>query len=318
MMSLHLLVTLLVCVVASGSAFAQQARSNVPRTADGRPDLQGVWATEFLTMLERPPGVDMLVATPEQAQALVAGIRKQIPAVIDPDVTLYDIKQLAMVKGEYRTSMIVEPKDGRLPYTKAGLELLARIRARDGQQFDGPEQRPWAERCLENLGYPPIRTVPVFLPRQIVQTRDYVVISGEDVPGPRLIHLRGAPPPDMVRSMAGYSSGRWEGDTLVVQTTHMRTDDPARTTVGRPVLLSPASRITERFTRVSPTELFYQFTVEDPELYTQAWTGEFSLTRFEGLMYEYACHEGNYSLPNTLRGGQAEAARQAETKREPR
>ena len=318
-MSLRLLVTLLACVMASGSAFAQQARYNGPRTADGRPDLQGVWATEFLTMLERPAGAENLVATPEQAQTLVAGIRKQLlSGVTDPDFILHDIRQLAMVKGEYRTSMIVDPKDGRLPFTKAGLDLVARVRARDRQEFDGPEQRPLSERCLENLGYPPIRTVPVFLPRQIVQTRDYVVISSEDAPGLRLIHLRGTPPPDVLRSVGGYSIGRWEGDTLVVQTTHLRTDDPARTVVGRPVLLSRASKITERFTRVSPTELFYQFTVEDPELYTQAWTGEFSLTRHEGLMYEYACHEGNYSLPNILRGGQAEAARQAETKREPK
>jgi hypothetical protein len=309
------LLALLASIATSPAAFAQQPqRYAVPRTEDGHPDFQGVWATKFVTMLERVPGVENLVVSPEQAQALALKIRSMLPAVIDPQVQLDDVRQLAMVKGEYRTSVIVEPPNGRLPYTKAGMDLAGRIGARDSQKFDNPEERPLSERCLENLGYAPIRTVPVFLPRQIVQTRDHVLLLSEDAVGLRIIHLAGQPRPDSLRSDEGYSVGRWEGDTLVVQTTHFRAEDPARTVAGRPILLTPRTKITERFTRASATELFYQFTVEDPELYTQPWTGEFSLTPHDGPLYEYACHEGNYSLPNTLRGGQAAAARAEENK----
>ena len=305
---------LLASIAVPPSALAQEPRYSAPRTEHGHPDFQGNWSTAFLTMLERPTGVPNLVASPEQAESLVAGIRKMLPAVIDPDVQLHDIKQLAMVKGEYRTSMIVDPADGRIPFTKAGLELAAHVSERDGHKFDNPEERPLAERCLENLGYAPIRTVPVFLPRQIVQTGDFVVISSEDSAGVRTIHLRDTQLADTVRSIGGFSTGYWEGDTLVVRTTHLGAGYPARMVIGRTLVLSRQTTITERFTRVSDTELFYQFTIEDPELYSRPWTGEFSMTRFDGPIYEYACHEGNYSLPNILRGGQAEAARIAETK----
>jgi hypothetical protein len=119
-----------------------------------------------------------------------------------------------------------------------------------------------------------------------------------------------------VRSVEGYSVGHWEADTLVVRTSGLLADDPERDVLGRPLLISRESTITERFTRVSDRELFYRFTVEDDRLYTQPWTGEFSMTRHDGPIYEYACHEGNYSLANILRGGQAEAARRAATKRD--
>jgi hypothetical protein len=167
---------------------------------------------------------------------------------------------------------------------------------------------------MESLGYAPIRVFRVLLPRQIVQTRDHVVILSEDGVGLRMIHMKGQPPPDIIRSIEGYSVGHWEGGTLVVQTTHLRAEDPARNVIGRPLLLSRGSTITERFTRVSDGELLYRFTVEDDQLYSRPWTGEFSMTRQDGPIYEYACHEGNYSLANSLRGGQAEAARSAERK----
>ena len=303
---------LLVCLLSTLPLSAGNGTHyTVPRTEHGHPDIQGAWATAFLTMLERPEGVTNLVATPEEAQKLAAMIRAGIPAVVDPDVQWNDIQQLAMVRGEFRTSQIVDPEDGRLPFTEAGRDLAVRVTARHSKGVDDIEQRPLAERCLENLGYAPMRTVPVFLPRQIVQTRDAVMISSEDSAGVRVIHLSGQPPPPTITSVGGYSMGYWDGNTLVVVTTHLRAADPARGGVGRPLLLSPRSRIMERFTRISPTELFYQFTVEDDELYTRAWSGEFSMTRYDGPMFEYACHEGNYSLPNILRGGQAEAARAA-------
>jgi hypothetical protein len=304
MISMRLTVLAIVASIATSTpGLAQQVQGyNVPRTEHGHPDFQGTWVTGFITMLERPPGVEYLVATPEQARALGAMIHTKLPAVIDPDVQINNIQQLAKVKGEYRTSVIVDPKDGHIPFSKAGSELAARVGRRNSQKFDGPEDRPLSERCLESLGYAPIRTVPVFLPLQIVQTRDYVVIFSEGPVGLRLIHLNGQLPPESLRTAEGYAVGRWEGDTLVVQTTHLLAADPARDAIGRALVLSRQTTITERFTRVSPTELFYRYTVEDSELYTQPWSGEFSLTRDDGPLYEYACHEGNYSLTNALLG----------------
>jgi hypothetical protein len=300
--------TVAAALAASASPLAQQRGAYaVPRTEHGYPDFQGVWATAFLTMLERPPGVPSLVVPPEHAAGLAEKILGSMPKVIDPDVQWNDIRQLVKVNGEYRTSIIVEPADGRMPFTKAGLALIETLRERHGRS-DGPEALPLADRCLENLGYAPMRAVPVFLPRQIVQTRDHVVVMSEDAVGLRVIRLNGHPPPDSIRTVAGYSIGRWERDTLVVETTHFAVDDPARTVIGRPLLLGRKTRVVERFTRVADTELFYQFTVEDPDLYETPWKGEFSLTRHDGPTYEYGCHEGNYSLPNTLRGWKVQAA----------
>jgi hypothetical protein len=259
------------------------------------------------------PGVEHLVVDAAQARALVEKMRSQFPSLIDPDVPFWtNISQLAVVKGEYRTSLIVEPADGRMPLTQAGVDLSARIRVRDAQEFDHPEQRPLLERCMQGAAAPPLLGVVSF--HQIVQTRDHVVMFTEGTLGVRIIRLGGQRPPDALRRIDGYSTGHWEADILVVQTTHLRADDPAH---FGPLWLSRRSRITERFTRVSATELFYQFTVEDGDLYTQPWRGEFSFQPHNGPIYEFACHEGNYSLPNTLRGGQAEAARRAEQKPNP-
>ena len=313
-MHLRLTFVALVSLATSATGFAQPIEPYaVPRTAYGHPDFQGVWATEFLTTLERPSGVDSLVASPEQAQAVAATLRSQIPDNVDPQVLWDDVGELAMVKGEYRTSVIVEPESGMLPYSQAGADLAAEFHERNEQMFDHPEQRPLFERCMENFAYPPMRAIFVLLPLHIFQTREHVVIASEGPASVRMIHLGGEPPPDALRSVQGHSIGHWEGDTLVVTTTHLRDEDPARIVVGRPVLLSRDSTIIERFTRVSETELFYRFTVEDDELYTEPWTGEFSLSKDKGPIYEYACHEGNYSMPTMLVGGQLEAAKLAET-----
>ncbi|HVS14289.1 MAG TPA: hypothetical protein VMV46_10210 [Thermoanaerobaculia bacterium] len=284
-----------------------------PRTPAGHPRIDGVWATEFFTMLERPPFVADLVVSPEEAREVVAKLAAAMPHNIDPDFEAHGVSELVSVRGELRTSIIVDPEDGQLPYSEAGLEQAQAVKARFDGAFDDPEQRPRPERCLENFGFAPIRAIPLFLPRRIFQTADHVVVWSEDASGLRTIHLHGEPPPDEIRSIEGYSLGRWEGDTLVVETTHLRRDLDARDGgIGRPLLIGPDTRIEERLTRVSDTELVYRYTVHDPVLYTQPWTGELSMTRHDGPLYEYACHEGNYSLPNALRGGQAEADREAE------
>ena len=232
-MYLRLTLVILASLVASMVGLAQQhSPYAVPRTGHGHPDLQAVWAINFLTRLERPSDVSGLVANPEQAQAVAALLRSQSPDVLDPQVDWDDIGELAMVKGEYRTSVIVRPDDGRLPYTPFGLDLVARIRARNRRLFDSAEQRPLTERCMENFAYPPMRAIFVFLPHQILQTRDYVVIASEGAVPVRMIHLGGGSPPDAVRSIEGHSIGHWDGDTLVAQTTHLRVDDPAREVIG--------------------------------------------------------------------------------------
>jgi hypothetical protein len=320
MSRLCLAFSLLVCFAVTPLAVAQSSESYVvPRTEHGQPDFRGVWVTEFLTMFERPAGVPSLVASPEMAKGLVAAIRGGIAnsGVIDPDVFLHDIAQLTKVKGEYRTSIIVDPEDGQFPYSEAGLELLAWVMKRNDEMFDTASQRPMVERCMESFGYPPMHVIPYFSPRQIFQNRDHLVMLTEDASGLRIIRLAGEPPPKALRSVEGYSIGHWEGDTLVVETSNLRDEDPSRLVIGRPPLHSRNTRFEERFTRVSETELFYRVTVEDEGIYTQPWTGEFSLTLHDGPIYEYACHEGNYSLPNSLSGGrfndaQRDAAKSAD------
>lgn len=285
------------------------ARYVVPRTEYGQPDLQGAWATEFLTTLERMPGAETLAVAPEQARKLADAFLANAPKLGDPDTAILGLNQLTKVKGEYRTSIIVDPPDGKMPLTPAGTDLIAKVQARTKEKFDNPEERTLGEQCVENFTYAPLRSIPVLLPRQIVQTRDYVVISGEDIPGPRIISLRAGKPSadpgdqNWARSVGGTSIGRWDGDTLVVETSQLRADEPIRGAAMRPMAISRRTTIVERFTRVSAAELFYQFTVTDNELYTRPWSGEFTLTRFDGAVLEYACHEANYSMPNMLRGG---------------
>jgi len=303
--SRSLVLALVVVALGPLAASAQEPGSyRAPRNQWGDPDLSGYWLTEFLTMLERPPGMP-LVANEQLAAGLVAGIRGQIAneSVIDPDVYVHDVAKLVKVKGELRTSLIVEPANGLLPYSQKGRELADWVLKRNETMFDTAAQRPMVERCMESFGYPPMRVIPFYLPRQVFQNRDHLVLLSEDAAGLRVIPIGKPRLADALRSQAGYSTARWEGDALVVETTNLRDEDPSRLALGRPPIHSRHTRFVERFERVSDDELFYRVTVTDGELYTQPWTAELSMERFEGLLYEYACHEGNYSLPNSLSGG---------------
>lgn len=286
-------------------AWAQAGENGqgIERTVDGRPDLQGVWVASFLTTVERPPGIDALVVSAQDAAALVSAIQGQIPELNDPDVAFHGVARLARVEGERRTSLVTHPNDGQIPFTDAALEQVQAFDAAFGSAFDGPEQRPTMERCLAGLGQAPMRTMPVPLPRQIVQTEDHVVIMSEDVAGLRIVELDGEAPPDIVRSLEGYSRGWWEDDTLVIETTHLRRDDPIRFAIGRSIVVGPDSRIIERLTRVAEDELRYQFTVEDEALYSGPWMAEYSMTAMDQPIYEYACHEANVSMKGILLGG---------------
>jgi hypothetical protein len=280
-----------------------------PRTREGHPDFHGVWASLSLTMVERPKAIAMLTPTEEEASALVRKFWDEQPALDDPDIAFYNVRNFSTVKGSIRTSHLVTPADGRLPYTAAGLALAEKEPNSAMDLYDHPEQRPTYERCLAGFGQAPMRTIPLLIPMQIVQTPDSLAFWTEDVAGFRTIHLDRAPPPPHMRSHEGWSSGRWEGDTLVIETTHLRAGDHWRTDYGRAVIVDETSKVIERLILISNDELLYQFTVEDPDLYAQPWLAEFSFRRQDTAVYEYACHEGNYSIVNALLGGRVTDAK---------
>jgi hypothetical protein len=250
-----------------------------------------------------------LVIDDEQARGLANAIYAGTPDNIDPDIDSFGPPTLAVVMGENRSSIIVYPEDGQVPFNEAGLELSMWNLMREEALFDHPEQRPKVERCLESWAFPPMRIIPYYLPHIFVQTKDQIAIISEDSVSLRTIHMNGYQRPDAIRTWQGHSVGHWEGDSLVVEVTHFRDDDPVRAILGRPILLSGDARVEERFTRVSETELLYQYTVEDEKYYTDTWRGEFSFRLSDQVSYEYSCHEGNYSMVGALRGARVQELR---------
>jgi hypothetical protein len=301
-------------LAASPAVNAQQVPSSyvAPRNSLGQPDLDGLWGARFLTTLERPRGVDSLIIPPEQAAQMAAAAIQRFGGIEDPDFDFSGFNDMLRINGEYRSSIIVDPPGGQIPYAPAANPIWQAFFDRFDNAYDNPEDRPLMERCAGGVGLPPIRVFPGFIPTQIIQTRDAVVMQTEDSGGLRIIPYAAATrqPP----TLEGASLGRWEGETYVIETTGFRADIKERDVIGRPVLLNPDTRVTERITRVSPDELLYRFTVEDASLYTQPWTGEFVLERGPGAALEYACHEHNYALKGILLGGRAEAARKAAKK----
>ncbi|HEY0650655.1 hypothetical protein [Phenylobacterium sp.] len=274
-----------------------------------RPDLDGIWSNRSLTTLERRPAFKTLTLSEAEARAAEKALDGR-PAIPADEVGQVETEwwepglALARVDGQARTSWIVEPADGRLPYSEAGLKALTAAQAADRNAFDGPEVRPGPERCLMGGGGatgPPIQN-PVYNGNyRIVQTPDHVVIVSEMIMNARIIPLRPMPPlPESMRPWTGDPSGRWEGDTLVVETRGLHPGAAWR--MPSRLYLSKDARVVERFTRVSETELRYAFTVEDPTVFTRPWRAEMLLRPATAPMFEYACHEGNYSLFGALAG----------------
>jgi hypothetical protein len=307
---------LLVALVAlcAAPAVAQSVSDKaIPRTPEGRPDFQGVWENRWLTPLEKTGALTQLSVSAEQAGVIVDTARKMAKTfgelANDPEAGDPDAHSLAVVGGEYRTRLIVDPPEGTLPYTPEGQKAaLAQqawfsTRAITGRG-EGPEDRLTWERCLAGMGQAPMLygwTVASF--RQIVQTKDAVVIHSEGGGETRIIRIGGKPLPPGMNTFIGDSVARWEGDTLVVETTGFRKDDQFRMSVtGRPIMVGVNSKVVERFARVSGGELNYRFTVEDPAIYAKPWLAEYSLIPAKGRMFEFACHEGNYGLSNILSG----------------
>jgi hypothetical protein len=316
------LVLLAVAVLAGGPAAAADYKA--PRTSFGQPDLQGVWNTHFILPMESRPDTPSLTLPEPEAQAFARKLAVEVAnlAVFAQDPEVAEISgdtsrsQLAIVRGQRRTRQVVEPADGKLPLVAAAraqmrlIEQALRTQSEPPFPTDGPEARPNWERCVVGFGQPPIVSTSDINPRQIVQTRDAVVILTEYGPDLRIVPFTDKHGPAIQASALGDSIARWDGDTLVIETVGM----PAKDTI-RPfptLFVTASAKVLERYTRVSPSELLYQYTVVDPLIYTGPWLAEYSLYRTDKPILEFACHEGNYSLPNILAGAR-ERERQART-----
>jgi hypothetical protein len=283
----------------------------IPRTADGHPDFSGNWDHAFITTTGRMRGAKSLVVSSAEAKAIsdmmVEWAHSDAAGVlIDPDFFVANVTDLLRVDGEWRTSLITSPGDGVQHYTDLGKRLeSAYVTRRDGTPND-PEERPLFERCLVGVGSAPLTPIPARMIRQFVQTADHLVISseGNDV---RIVGLNALPRPAGVVSLLGDSTAHWEGDTLVVHTTGISGQ------IHTQMITRPESRIIERFRMKGPDELFYQFTVEDTEIYAEPFSAEFVMQRTSTPVLEYACHEGNYSIVNILQAGRV-ADQKAKTK----
>ena len=320
--------------VAAASLSAQSQKPaaghwTVPRTADGRPDLQGIFTTHTFTPLVRPARYDgqefltdkeavelSALLTEDGVDPLVGGIfgatdEERRKRVAQTDQTHYDNALWLSAPGikplsSNRTSLIYDPPDGKVPpVTPEGRQRAAARRATAG--FDSHENRPLQERCIiwTHEG-PPMLPPPYNDVLQIVQSPGYVVVRRELETAPRLIPTNGRPHlPASVPQWAGDSRGRWEGDTLVVDTTNFSD----RTAFQG---ASSALHVVERFTRVSADRILYQFTVDDPNTWTRPWSVEIPMTATRGPIFEYACHEGNYGMVNTLNGARVTEKRAAQ------
>lgn len=284
------------CALAAVTAFASPVHAEPPRASDGRPDLQGVWDANFITALERPDGYPQLVLSDEQVKKLIAEASQPPEGVYDPDFEWFVPDKLLVIDGKPRSSWITEPSNGQLPLTTLARSAVKQARENWAHGFDNPEERPTGERCVSGFGNAPLHAISLVIPHQIVQTAGDLLIVTEDTDSGRIIHLNGQAPPDALRSRSGYSAGRWDGDTLVVETSHLAARDPSGVMVRSGVVVAEGSRIVERFTLKSENELLYQFTVEDPTLYSQPWSAEYVLTRLDDRLSEYACNEGNRGI----------------------
>jgi hypothetical protein len=288
----------------SGQAPAAPAYA-APRTPFGQPSLEGVWTQNFILLIEASPQAPTLTvpepAAKAMAEAVAKGISSGFDRGLDPEVPelMKSTDGLPIVRGERRTRSVVQPADGKLPYTPEARKESSRGPA--APLYDNHEERPNWERCITSLGLPPVTGVYTTSvnPRHILQTPDYVVLHTEYGDEARIIPLTGTHRPKALHSPLGDSIARWDGDTLVIETIGMREKDRVRYFSN--LVITGEAKVIERFTRLSEKELLYQYTVEDPKAYTAPWLAEYSLYRTSQRMFEHACHEGNYSLPNILR-----------------
>jgi hypothetical protein len=299
-------------VLAVAMAWASLASAQTwtpPRTPDGHPDLQGVWTNATITPIERPKelGAKEFYTEEEAAENRKLALVPAPTAARSGTEAHYEFTQFgldrtqAQVAFSLRTSLIVG-SDGRVPplTPEAQKRIAERAANAKGHEFDGPESRGIQERCLVwGSEGPPMLPPGYNSYLQIVQTPGYIAILQEMIHDARIIPLDGRPhAPQDVRAWLGDSRGRWEGDTLVVDTTNFT--DKTNFRGSREHL-----HVVERFTRVDDNTIRYQFTVDDPTTWSRPWTAELPLAKDKGPIYEYACHEANYGMANNLRGARA-------------
>lgn len=272
-------------------------------------DLTGTWTNAWYTKLERPKAFKTLAVTPAEAEAYEQPRRELRGELHSKEDALGQNESefpdngpgLARIRGEIRSSWITGPADGRIPWTDAARKRLY-VHAEGPDIYDNVEDRDTDERCLTNAsGAAPLINAHDGNVLEIVQAPDAVVIVGEKNHETRIVPIArpGEPDPSVgaLPSWNGVSVGHWEGKTLVVTTDHFR---PGDTKLEDNIFITEHGRVVERFTRTGPREISYFFEVTDPTLFTQPWRGEQVFRPSEGRMFEYACHEGNYSLPTIL------------------
>ena len=314
--------------VAAQAASSTSGEWVVPRTPDGRPDLQGNWSSATITPLQRPEGQDLVLTWEEVEvrEGRAAGFLDAVSRPSDPDrgapragggvggyngIYIDRGDKVAKVYGEPRSSLITHPADGRTPeLTPAARARRAERRESRSQfgQYDHPELRPLGERCLVSFGS---NAGPPMLPNgfynnnyTIVQTPDHVVIMAEMVHDARIIRIGDGPRlPEHIRPWMGDSWGHWEGDVLVVETTNIH---PLHRYSGEEM------KVIERFSRMAEDAVLYEFTIDDPSTYTEPWGGQVPMMALNDRLYEYACHEGNYALSNILSGARYQERLEAE------
>src|SRR5215467_13989773 len=315
---------LLAPVTVSGqttSPTATTAASTLARTPDGKPDLQGVWDFRTITPLERPRelGTKAFFTEAEAAAWEKDENRRLNRDLIDPEVggLMYPPGGVVpynefwydrgdKVVGTRRTSLIVDPPDGRLPALTPDGKVKAEARALAGRETqlgrpkaDSWEDRPLQERCIMGLNAGPPMTPGAYNNNvQLSQTPEYVVILTEMVHDARIVPMDGRPFLN-IPQWKGESRGRWEGDTLVVETKNFKRETSLPGS-------SASTHLIERFTRSDANTLLYEFTVNDPSTWTRPWTAVVPMVRSEDPIYEYACHEANYALPGILGGARAD------------
>ena len=312
---------------AAGQAPAPAARTNrtaakaysPARTADGQPDLQGFWTNSTYTPLERPNNVTKEFYTNEEAVEVEKRAAERESEQTEPGTIAdvhYDFTQFALDRNQsalarnLRTSMIVDPSNGRLPALTAEGQRRAAERAEMAKRvgrWDSAQSNDLDDRCIiMAVAGPPMMPSGYNSNYQIVQAPGYVMILVEMINDVRIIPLDGRPHvPRNVLQWMGDSRGHWEGDTLVVETTNFNGKNPLRGS-------SESMRVTERFTRVAADQILYKFTVEDEKTWARPWSAELPLRTTKGPLFEHACHEGNYGLYNTLVGARLEEKKAAE------
>jgi len=316
-------------VAAVVPAAGQSGKYSPPRTADGKPDLQGTFTFATITPLQRPAALgDKAVLSPEEAAKFEESENTRLNRdLFDPEkgapsagyaprsqggVLSYNdfwYERGNQLTADRRTSLIVDPPDGHIPYTAAARARSAERAARvNANVFDDPEDLSVADRCL--LGFnagPPMISGTYNNNLQIVQSPGYVIIFTEMVHNARIVPTDGRPHGTLPQ-WSGDSTGHWEGDTLVVETINFRRETSLPGSTAQ-------TKVVERFTRVDPKTIDYQFTVADPTAYTRPWTASMPLRAIDELLYEYACHEGNYGMRGVLSGARARDKKEGAAKR---